>query len=194
MAHSDQISHDDSLDDDTGAQDMTTLSRSMFFFIPCLVLIVTGWPANAQEPRTLGTYRDWSAFAYQDGSMRVCYIATEPTDSQGNYTQRGDVWVQVTHRTPGGNRDVISIIAGYNYEEESPVTVTVGDRSFELFSRGDTAWTYTEGDDRNLIAAMKAGVDMTVKGRSWRGTDTTDTVSLLGFTAAYETISRACVN
>jgi len=180
--------------DDNRAPDMTIVLRSLSFLILCLVLIVTGWPAHAQAPQTLGTYGDWSAFAYQDGAMRVCYMGSEPTNSVGAYSQRGDVWTLVTLRSPGGSRDVVSIIAGYNYEEDAPVFVTIGNKTFTLFSGGDTAWTFTENDDRDLVAAMKAGVDMTVKGRSWRGTDTTDTFSLLGFTAAYEAITQACAD
>jgi len=173
---------------------MTTIVRSFGFFLGCLALIAMTWPAAAQTPQTLGTYRDWSAFAYQDGATRVCYMGTEPTNSSGAYDQRGDVWILVTHRSPGGGRDVVSVIAGYNYEENAPVLISIGTKTLTLFSQGDTAWAYSEADDRALIAAMKAGIDMKVAGRSWRGTDTTDEYSLLGFTAAYEAISQACAN
>ena len=63
-----------------------------------------------------------------------------------------------------------------------------------LFTQGDTAWTMGEADDAALVAAMKAGVDMVVRGKSERGTDTKDTYSLLGFTAAYDAIGQACPN
>ncbi len=39
---------------------------------------------------------------------------------------------------------------------------------------------------------MKAGSNLVVKASSSRGTDTTDTYSLSGFTAAYNAISKAC--
>jgi hypothetical protein len=193
MAHTDTPINTDR-HDESRACDMITVVRSTSFFILCLVLVVVTWPASAQEPQTLGTYRDWSAFAYADGATRVCYMGTEPTDSTGDYDQRGDVWALVTHRSPGGSHDVVSVIAGYNYEEGAPIVISIGNKNFSLFSAGDTAWTFTDADDRDLVAAMKAGVDMTVKGRSWRGTDTVDDFSLLGFTAAYEAISQACAN
>ncbi len=173
---------------------MTTILRFFTFLFGCLLLVTMTWRAAAQEPQTLGTYRDWSAFDYQYGGTRVCYMGTEPTRSTGAYDKRGDVWVLVTHRSPGGGRDVVSVIAGYNYEENAPVLISTGTKTFTLFGQGDTAWTYSEADDRALIAAMKAGIDMKVAGRSWRGTDTTDEFSLLGFTAAYEAISQACSN
>lgn len=173
---------------------MTTIVRSFGFFLGCLALVVLTWPAVAQTPQTLGTYRDWSAFAYQDGATRVCYMGSEPTRTTGVTDQRGDVWILVTHRSPGAGRDVVSVIAGYNYEENAPVLISIGTKTFTLFSQGDTAWTYSDADDRALIAAMKAGIDMNVAGRSWRGNDTSDEYSLLGFTAAYEAISQACAN
>ena len=173
---------------------MTTIPRLLSLLAACLLPIVASAPAGAQDTRAIGTFRDWSAFSYPEGETRVCYIGSEPTESRGDYTRRGDVWTLVTHRSPGGLRDVVSIVAGYDYEDKSQVRVEIGDDAFTLFTEGDLAWTYTENDDRALVAAMKAGVAMTVRGRSRRGTDTTDEFSLLGFTAAYEAISQACAD
>ena len=39
---------------------------------------------------------------------------------------------------------------------------------------------------------MRAGANMIVRGKSWRGTNTKDTYSLLGFTAALRAINKAC--
>ena len=51
----------------------------------------------------------------------------------------------------------------------------------------------TRHDDRDLVTAMKARCQHGHRrARSWRGTVTTDTYSLLGFTAAYGTISQTC--
>ena len=158
----------------------------------CLALAAGAAPAVAdQTPQVIGTFKDWSAFTYQSGNQKVCYMASAPKKEEGKYTDRGKVWTLVTHRSPG-DKDVVSIIAGYNYQENQPVTVAIGDKQFTLFSQGDTGWTYNKDDDRALVAAMKAGVDMVVRGTSWRGTKTKDTYSLLGFTAAYGAISKAC--
>ena len=47
-------------------------------------------------------------------------------------------------------------------------------------------------DDRIIINAMKAGKGMTVVGYSQRGTETTDTYTLIGFTKAYEALQKDC--
>ena len=46
--------------------------------------------------------------------------------------------------------------------------------------------------DKALVDAMIRGARMVVKGTSSRGTKTTDTYSLKGFSAAFKTIGKAC--
>ena len=171
---------------------MNLSSRIFSSFLLVLAILVPGPEAGAEEPRSLGTFRDWSAFGYNDGDTLVCFIASQPTKAEGNYTQRGDIWILVTHRSPAGERDVVQVRTGYNYMENAPVAVTIGNETFTLFGEGESAWAFTRHDDRDLVTAMKAGVQMVIEGRSWRGTVTTDTYSLLGFTAAYEAISQTC--
>ncbi len=161
-----------------------------------LGLFIPAWAADAraQEPRSLGTFRDWSAFGYTDGATRVCFIGSQPRKAEGNYSKRGDIWALVTHRSPAGERDVVQIITGYNYMADAPVTITIGEEKFTLFGEGENAWTFTRHDDTDLVTTMKAGINMIVEGRSSRGTVTTDTYSLLGFTAAYASISQTCAD
>lgn len=170
---------------------MTTRSL-LFASALALLFALAPAPAAAQEPQAIAAYQDWSAFAYSDDQGRTCFIASQPKDSRGNYTQRGDVWALVTHRSPGRERDRLSILAGYRYLEGAPVTVTIDNATFTLFTENETAWASSNEDERALVAAMKAGVEMVVKGQSWRPTATTDRYSLLGFTAAYEAIGTAC--
>ncbi|MFO1120388.1 MAG: invasion associated locus B family protein [Rhodospirillales bacterium] len=51
---------------------------------------------------------------------------------------------------------------------------------------------YDAAVDRAIVAAMKAGKAMIVRGTSARGTLTTDTYSLSGFSAALAAIDKAC--
>jgi invasion protein IalB len=46
--------------------------------------------------------------------------------------------------------------------------------------------------DKALVDAMRAGKTVMVKGTSSRGTETTDSFSLGGFTKAYAEIGKAC--
>ncbi|MEQ8388817.1 MAG: invasion associated locus B family protein [Alphaproteobacteria bacterium] len=159
-------------------------------------LVATG--ARAAAPTFIGMFGAWAAYEAEvsgnDGAGRVCYIASEPYEDEGNYTRRGDIFAQVSH-WPGRNGGVtgeVSFIAGYTYEEGSTVEVTVGGRAFKLFTQNNKAWLASQADEEALVQAMIRGTDMVVTGTSSRGTLTTDTYSLKGFTAAYRKISEAC--
>ncbi len=158
--------------------------------ITALALSVMAAPAWAAD--LIDNFNDWSAFADSDRGRKRCYIASAPTKERGKYTKRGDTYMTVTH-IPGENSlGVVSVRAGYTYKDGSEVKVAVGSKTFRLFTRTGHAWTYDSKDDRALVRAMKGGRDMVVKGTSSRGTKTTDTYSLMGFTAAYKAIGRAC--
>lgn len=146
--------------------------------------------ANAQE--ALGAFDDWTAFTDKSSGKQICYVGSKPKKSEGNYTKRGDAYVLVTHRPADKVTGEVSFEAGYTFKSDSAPVVTIGGRTFTLFSKGSNAWANDAAADRALVAAMKAGAEMVVKGTSSRGTLTTDTYSLSGFTAAYTAIGKAC--
>jgi hypothetical protein len=148
--------------------------------------------AWAQDVTVIGTHGAWTAYSYQEDSGIVCYMASEPTKAEGNYTRRGDVFALVTHRPSEDSLDVVSIVAGYPYKENSDVTVQVGSNSYEMFTFGERAWNRDEATDKTMVQTMVRGSTMVVKGTSSRGTLTTDTYSLSGFTAAHRDITAAC--
>lgn len=151
-------------------------------------------PALAQEEVTdLGTFKDWNARSYKDGGGKlVCTMYSVPKTSEGDYTNRGEVYVFVTHRPAHNRVDEVSVDIGYTFKKGAPVNVIISGTTFELFSDRSTAWTRDSKSDRTLVRAMRAGADMIVQGVSSRGTRTTDTYSLSGFTAAHNAISNAC--
>ena len=148
--------------------------------------------AAAQTPEFLGTFRDWNVYAFSENGQRICYMASEPKKQEGNYTRRGNPAVLITRRPAPQPVDEVSVQPGYSYLDQSEVEVRVGERRFNLFTRGEHAWTKSEDADQALINAMKRGTDMTVRGTSFKNTYSLDTYSLLGFTAAYEAMLEAC--
>jgi hypothetical protein len=80
--------------------------------------------------------------------------------------------------------------AGYTYDEKKYIKVSIDGSNFQFFGDGDTAWSMK--DDRTVIESMKAGKKMTVVGFSSRGTETTDTYSLIGFTKSYNNLKESC--
>ena len=136
----------------------------------------------------LGTFGDWEAYATNAGGQ-LCYIATLPTKSEGDYTRRGDIFLLVSHRPQDNSIGVVSLEAGYDYGAKSKVTATIGGKSYAMFPDGGHSFSY---EDAPLVQAMIRGSNLVIKGTSSRGTLTTDTFSLSGFTAAYNAASKAC--
>jgi hypothetical protein len=158
-----------------------------------LGLLALGGVAHAQSPQFLGTYRDWNVYKFADQDQTICYIASEPKKTQGNYTRRDPPAVLVTRRSEPEVVDEVSVQPGYSYFEGSEVEIEVdGNRTFMLFTRGEHAWTKSAEEDEALIAAMKRGTNLTVRGTSVKNTWSLDSYSLLGFTAAFDAMIEAC--
>lgn len=156
------------------------------------VTTVQAQTAAAQTPKFLSNHRDWTVYEVEDGSGKICYIASEPTNQEGNYSRRGNPAVLVA-RLPGDPpSEQVSVQPGYTYRDGSTVDVNIEGQTFQLFTQGEHAWARTDEDDRALIAAMRRGLTMTVRGTSTRDTYSLDTYSLAGFTAAFEAMRDAC--
>ena len=148
--------------------------------------------AQAQGIEPVGSFGDWSGFLFSEDGNPACYMSSEPTKASGDYKKRGDVFAIVTHRPAEKRIGEVSIIAGYAYQKDSAVEIAIGKQTFELFTQDDGAWALDAASDKKLVQAMRKGNKMVVKGTSSRGTTTTDTYSLKGFTKAYRAIGKAC--
>lgn len=167
---------------------------SVFTFWVCLTFgAVTSVPSDAWAQRkTIGTFSDWTAFSDGSGGNRICYVGSVPKKAEGKYTRRGDTYTLVSHRPGERVFGEVSVEAGYTYKPGSEVTIDIDGKKFKLFTKGGNAWASDASADKKIVAAMKAGRRMIIKGTSSRGTLTTDTYSLSGLTAAYNAISKAC--
>jgi len=170
----------------------SSCSTPLRILIAVVFAAVLAAPATAQGIQRLGDFGDWSSFQFVEGGNKACYMASQPKKAEGDYKKRGDVYAIVTHRPSEKRRDEFSIVAGYAYKDGSTVKVVIGDQAFELFTQGDGAWAKDKAGDDALVKAMVKGRGMVVTGMSGRGTETTDSFSLDGFTKAYQAINQAC--
>jgi len=168
---------------------MTAMLRTALVTLAAALLIADA--ASAAEPKSLGQFRDWEAFSATEDGRKVCYALTKPTKSEGDYTRRDPAYLMVTRR-PGENVfDEVSAIAGYTYQKNSNPELSVKRARFVADAVEDVAWPRVS-DSRKLVAAMRAGADLELKGTSSRGTLTRDVFSLRGFTAALKAIQGSC--
>jgi len=161
-------------------------------------LLIAG-QASAQETtdNLVAANTDWSTFEAEN--PRECISTSAPkqstlTDSAGNPTdgRRGDIYLMVFYRPSENVNGQIMFTGGYPFAPGSTVELEVGGSTFQLFTEGEYAWPATPEDDAKVVAAMKRGSDAVLQARSGRGNITTDSFSLLGFTAAVEEAANRC--
>ena len=72
------------------------------------------------------------------------------------------------------------------------VTVEVDDQSFTMSTKGEYAWVANPADEAEILAAMQKGSVAILTAHSAKGTQTKDTFSLSGFTAAITDAQSKC--
>ncbi len=155
-------------------------------------LFLSAGPGAAQQHTTLGEFGPWQAYEYEQGGGKRCTQASQPQSDEGDYSRRGPIWAFVMHRPADNATGEIGFHMGYPLREGSQVTMRIdGGATFQLFTSGEGAYAWPE-DEPSIVRAMRAGNTMVVTGTSARGTETRDTYSLSGFTAANRAINSAC--
>ncbi|CTQ49534.1 invasion associated locus B family protein [Jannaschia donghaensis] len=154
-------------------------------------------PAAAQDSSNrVNTETDWSIFVEDNPTQ--CWIVSAPKsirntrDGQEVPARRGDIRLFVSYWPGNDKKGEVSATGGYPYADGSTVTIEIGSDRYEMFTDGELAWAASPTDDARIIASMKRGSQAVVSGRSGRGTQTQDTFSLLGFTAAVSDAESRC--
>ncbi len=154
--------------------------------------------ALAQEDSSnrVSANTDWSVFVESDPNE--CWAVSAPKETlntrDGNTVdvRRGDIRLIVFYRPSENVTGQVMFTGGYPFATDSTVGIQVGDASFQMFTNGETAWPASPEQDVAFVAAMKRGANAVLTARSGRGTQTQDTFSLLGFTAAVDEAARRC--
>lgn len=138
---------------------------------------------------------DWSVFV--EDSPKECWGVSAPKetvntkDGKAISVRRGDILLFVTYR-PGATRGEVSFTGGYPFADGSTVSMDIGGTGFDLFTDNEWAWSASPEDDAKIIAALKAGASVVLTAKSGRGTQTKDTFSLLGVSAALDEAAKRC--
>ncbi len=172
------------------------LNISRMIGVSLALLLANAATAQEESDNRVSANTDWSVFVESDPSE--CWAVSAPKETlntrDGNAVdvRRGDIRLIVFYRPSENVNGQVMFTGGYPFANESTVSVQVGDTTFQMFTQGETAWPATPEDDAKFVAAMKRGSNAVVTGRSGRGTQTQDTFSLLGFTAAVEEAANRC--
>ena len=172
------------------------LNISRVIGLSLVMLLANAATAQEESDNRVSANTDWSVFVESDPNE--CWAVSAPKETlntrDGNAVdvRRGDIRLIVFYRPSENVNGQVMFTGGYPFADDSTVSVQIGDTTFQLFTQGETAWPATTEDDARVVEAMKRGANAVLTGRSGRGTQTQDTFSLLGFTAAVEEAANRC--
>jgi len=159
----------------------------------CVSSLGAGLAATTDEPKLLGSFKDWFVYSAGKGANRTCFAVSMPTESTPTNVNRDKVSFLISWWPAQKTRNEPSIVAGYQFKPMSIAIAQIGSDKFEFANVKDNgAWMNTPADEQKLIAAMKRGSGMSVTGTSSRGTLTRDDYSLAGISAALEKLAASC--
>ncbi|MEM8631705.1 MAG: invasion associated locus B family protein [Pseudomonadota bacterium] len=173
--------------------------KSALFSAAVAAIALTGAAWAQEGSDSVATLENWSVFV--ESNPKECWVAAQPKETvntrggQSVEVRRGQILLFVRWRPDKDVAAEVSFTGGYPFATDRPVSLSVGGKDYELPKVQDEwAWATDGSADAAIVAALKAGVDAVVTGRSERGTTTKDTFSLIGFTAATEEAAKRCAS
>ena len=151
-------------------------------------------PAGDAQATLLGQYADWGAYTASPGGNKVCFALAKPktTKMEPAGRQRGQSYVFVSSRPGEKVKNEVSVIIGYPFKSSSDATAEIGTAKFAMYTQNDGAWIKNVAEEARMVDTMRKGVDLTVKGTSGRGAQSTDQYSLKGLAQALDKIEQDC--
>ncbi len=147
--------------------------------------------AVAAEPKSIGKYKNWETFTYNDNKGKICFAQTIPLERDPKNFKRQPSRLFVTFRKSEKIKNEISLTSGYEYKTSS-VKAKSGRNEFSFFSQGNFAWLLDGEEEFNLIKTMKKASKLAVTATAKNGSQTKDLYSMMGFTKAYNAARKSC--
>jgi hypothetical protein len=150
--------------------------------------------SGGPQPKLLGQYGEWGAYTASPSGKKVCFALTKPTSSETvpPNRPRNPVFMFISARPADKVANEVSIVIGYPFKPGSEASADIGSTSFALYTQQDGAWIKNAADEANMVAAIRGGDAMVVKGVSAKGTQTTDTFTLKGASQALDRVGQEC--
>src|SRR3984893_10784658 len=150
--------------------------------------------AGNAEPTLIGQFGTWGAYTATPNGKKVCFALAKPSSSKTNPPNRprDPAYAFVSTRPAEKVNNEVSIMIGYTLKPGSESTLEVGGAAYAMYTQGDGLWIKNAAEEERMVDAMRKAVDVTVKGVSAKGTETTDTFSLKGLSQALDKLAQDC--
>ena len=149
-------------------------------------------PASVQGTNVVKAFSAWTLYSHKGSPGDICFITSQPRETKPADVQRERAYFYVSSWRKDGIRSQVSVLLGYDLVDQASITVTIGSKSFKLFAKNDKGFVGDATNELQLVDAMKRGNFMTVKAKTKDGTETIDTYSLIGATAAVNSLTGGC--
>jgi hypothetical protein len=150
--------------------------------------------AGGAEPTLIGQFGTWGAYTATPNGKKVCFALAKPSSSKTSPPNRprDPAYAFVSSRPSEKVVNEVSIMIGYTLKPGSESTLEVGGGSYAMYTQGDGLWIKNAAEEERMVEAMRKAADLTVKGVSAKGTETTDTFSLKGLSQALDRLAQDC--
>lgn len=138
----------------------------------------------APASETIGVWGGWGAF--RDADQRRCYAIAQPVGGGGG------AFASVADWPDRHIRRQVSIRLSHEASPGTRVTLSLGERRFDLVTGDDGAWAADARTDRAIVAAMRSARSMSVEGVARGGGAFADTYILAGAATAIDAATLAC--
>ncbi len=152
-----------------------------------LLFALLATPALARE--SLGVFDSWGAFT--DASPLHCYAIAQPAQSGG--ASRWRPFASVSTWPGKGVRGQLHIRLSRERDPQSRVTLSVGERRFELVAGNADAWAPDARTDSAIVAAIRSSRSMSVETLAKTGAPFADVYALRGAATAIDAATLGCV-
>ena len=150
--------------------------------------------AGGAEPTLIGQYGTWGAYTAMPNGRKVCFALAKPSSSKTNPPNRprDPAYAFVSTRPAEKVVNEVSIMIGYALKPGSESSLEVGGSAYAMYTQGDGLWIKNAAEEEQMVSAMRKSAEVTVKGVSAKGTETTDVFSLKGLAQALDRLAQDC--
>ena len=146
------------------------------------------------EPTLIGQFGTWGAYTATPNGKKVCFALAKPSSSKTTPAgrPRDPAYAFISTRPAEKVTNEVSIMIGYPLKPGSESTLEVGGARYAMYTQGDGLWIKNAAEEERMVDALRKGADVTVKGVSAKGTETSDTFALKGLAQALDRLAQDC--
>lgn len=141
---------------------------------------------------SLGSFGDWGAYTGGPPSGKVCFVLSQPKERLPKGLNRDPAYIFISFRPQQGVKNEIAVTTGYGLKPGSETVATLGKTKFSMVAKDMNAFLRNAAEETQFVELAKRTPNLTIKGSSLRGNETTDKYSLSGFAQSLDRAIKEC--